>query len=94
MNSHRALLTVSALASTKHYRSIVAPVVAAAALLPKSRRGPDYKRFLNTYYGNVDTEGMSARSPAALAAAALSHLQFARIRRGGALVRVWRVSIS
>jgi hypothetical protein len=36
-------------ASTEQYRRIVAAVVAAAGRLPKSRRGPDYKRFLEAY---------------------------------------------
>ena len=47
---------------------------AAAARLPKSRRGADHKRFLEAYYANVDAEDMAARDPAALAGAALSHL--------------------
>jgi glutamate dehydrogenase len=80
-------------ASTEHYRRIVAAVVAAAARLPKSRRGPDYKHFLETYYGNVDAEDISARDPAALAGAALSHLEFARKRRGRALVRVFNPTL-
>src|SRR6202453_4212384 len=80
-------------ASTEHYRRIVAAVVAAAARLPKSPRGPDYKHFLETYYGNVDAEDISARDPAALAGAALSHLEFARKRRGRALVRVFNPTL-
>ncbi|HEX4153296.1 MAG TPA: NAD-glutamate dehydrogenase [Steroidobacteraceae bacterium] len=64
-------------------------MVAAAARLPKSRRGGDYKRFLEAYYLNVDAEDMAARAPADLAGAALSHLEFARRRRGRALVRVF-----
>jgi glutamate dehydrogenase len=80
-------------ASTEQYRRIVAAVVAAAGRLPKSRRGPDYKRFLEAYYGNVDAEDMAARDPADLAGAALSHLQFAHTRRGRALVRVFNPSL-
>ena len=80
-------------ASTEQYRRIVAAVTAAAARLPKSRRGPDYKRFLTTYYGNVDAADMSARAPADLAGAALSHLEFAGKRRGRALVRVFNPTL-
>src|SRR6202046_4119682 len=80
-------------ASTEHHRRIVAAVIAAAARLPKSRRGADYKRFLETYYSHVDAEDMSARDPADLAGAALSHLQFARKRRGRALVRVFNPTL-
>ena len=80
-------------ASTEQYRRIVAAVVAAAARLPKSRRGPDHKRFLQTYYANVDAEDMTVREPADLAGAALSHLQFARKRRGRALVRVFNPTL-
>jgi glutamate dehydrogenase len=79
-------------ASTDRYRRIVA-AVAAAARLPKSRRGPDYKRFLRAYYANVDAEDMAAREPADLAGAALSHLQFAQTRRGRALVRVFNPTL-
>src|SRR6202046_4452213 len=80
-------------ASTEHHRRIVAAVIAAAARLPKSRRGADYKRFLETYYSHVDAEDMSARDPADLTGAALSHLQFARKRRGRALVRVFNPTL-
>src|ERR1700728_116339 len=80
-------------ASTEKYRRIVAAVTAAAARLPKSRRGSDYKRVLTGYYGNVDAEDMSARAPADLAGAALSHLEFASKRRGRALVRVFNPTL-
>ena len=78
-------------ASTEQHRT--AAVVAAAARLPKSRRAPDYKRFLETYYGNVDPEDMAARAPADLAGAALAHLKFAHTRRGRALVRVFNPTL-
>ncbi len=51
------------------------------------------KRFLQAYYANVDAEDMAARDPAALAAAALSHLKFAQQRRGRALVRVFNPTL-
>ena len=78
--------------STEQYR-IVAAVVAAAARLPKSRRRADHKRFLEAYYANVDAEDMAARDPAALAGAALAHLEFAHRRRGRALVRVFNPTV-
>ena len=56
-------------------------------------RGTDRKRFLQTYYANVDAEDMATRDPAALAAVALSHLKFARQRRGRALVRVFNPTL-
>ncbi len=74
-------------ASTEQHR--IAAVVGAAARLPKSRRAPDYRRFLETYYDHVDPEDMAAREPSDLAGAALSHLEFAHARRGRALVRVF-----
>jgi glutamate dehydrogenase len=79
--------------STEHYRKIVATIVAAAARLPKSLRGADHKRFLETYYAHVDPEDMTAREPVALAGAALSHLKFAQRRRGRALVRVFNPTV-
>ena len=45
------------------------------------------------YYANVDPEDIATRDPASLAAAALSHLQFARQRRGRALVRVFNPTL-
>ncbi len=75
-------------ATTEQYRKIISAIVAAAARLPKSMRGADPKRFLQAYYANIDAEDIAARDPAMLAAAALSHLMFARQRRGRALVRV------
>ncbi len=80
-------------ATTEQYRKTVFAVAAAAARLPKSMRGTDRKRFLQTYYANVDPEDVATRDPAALAAAALSHLTFARQRRGRALVRVFNPTL-
>jgi glutamate dehydrogenase len=80
-------------ARTEQYRKIVSAIVAAAGSLPKSMRGTDPKRFLQLYYANVDDEDISNRDPAALAAAALSHLMFARQRRGRALVRVFNPTL-
>jgi glutamate dehydrogenase len=80
--------------NTEQYRKSVASVVTAAARAPKSRRGTDSKRFLQTYYANVDPGDMAARDPAALAAAALSHFKFAQRRRGRALVRVFNPTLA
>ena len=72
----------------------VAAAAAAAARLPKSVRGTDRRRFLQAYYANVDAEDLATHEPAALAAAALSHLTFARQRRGRALVRVFNPTLA
>src|SRR6202167_5421084 len=80
-------------ARTEQYRKIVSAIVAAAGSLPKSMRGIDPKHFLQVYYANVDDEDIADRDPAALAAAALSHLMFARQRRGRALVRVFNPTL-
>ena len=80
-------------ASTEQYRKSISAIVAAAARLPKAMRGADPKRFLRAYYANVDAEDIAARDPAELAAAALSHLMFARQRRGRALVRVFNPTL-
>src|SRR5271156_2450799 len=81
-------------ASTEQYRKTVSAVAAAAARSPKSVRGTDRKRFLQTYYANVDADDIATRDPAALAAAALSHLEFARRRRGRSLVRVFNPTLA
>jgi glutamate dehydrogenase len=80
-------------ASPEQYRRNVTVIAAAAARLPKSQRGADSRRFLEAYYANVDADDMAARDPAALAGAALSHLKFARQRRGRALVRVFNPTL-
>jgi glutamate dehydrogenase len=77
-------------ASTEQFRRNVTSVVAAA---PRSRRGIDQKRFLEAYYANVDPDDVAARDAAALAGAALSHLEFAHKRRGRALVRVFNPTL-
>ncbi len=79
--------------SAEQYRKMVASVMAAAARLPRSLRVVDAKHFLQGYYANVDPEDIAMRDPALLAAAALSHLQFARQRRGRALVRVFNPTL-
>ena len=68
-------------------------MVTAAARLPKAHRSAESRRFLEAYFANVDAADMAAREPAELAGAALSHLRFARQRRGRALVRVFNPSL-
>ena len=80
-------------ATTEQFRKKVSTIVTAAARLPKSIPRSDAKRFLQAYYANVDAEDIAARDPATLAAAALSHLKFARQRRGRALVRVFNPTL-
>src|SRR5271169_2939914 len=80
-------------ASTEHYRRIVASIVTAAARLPKSLRGTNSRHFLQAYYANVDVEDIATGHPTLLATAALSHLKFARQRRGRALVRVFNPTL-
>src|SRR5450759_3536731 len=48
----------------EQYRRSISAIVAAAARLPKTMRGADPKRFLQTYYANVDAEDIAARDPA------------------------------
>src|SRR5262245_42298940 len=48
------------------------------------------RRFLRSYFRGVGEEDLSARTPEALAAAALSHLDMARVRaHGRSLVQVF-----
>ncbi|MGP8164190.1 MAG: NAD-glutamate dehydrogenase [Steroidobacteraceae bacterium] len=80
--------------TSERYRKTVSAVASVAAHLPKAVRGTDRKRFLQTYYANVDAEDLATHDTAALAAVALSHLQFARQRRGRALVRVFNPTLA
>jgi glutamate dehydrogenase len=80
-------------ASSEQHRKIVSAVVKAASSLPKPIRGMDARRFLQTYYANVDATDLAARSPVELATSALSHLKFAQRRRGRALVRVFNPTL-
>ena len=83
--------------SSEQHRRIVAATAAAAARLPKSLRagprGAAPQAYLHAYYANVDAEDLLGREPAELAAMALVHLQFARKRRGRALVRVFNPTL-
>src|SRR5580693_10816986 len=52
-------------------------------------QGSEWRRFLETYFANVDTKDLADREPKDLAGAALSHLMFAKQRGRAALVRVF-----
>jgi glutamate dehydrogenase len=80
-------------ASSEQHRKLVSAVVKAASRLAKPIRGMDARRFLQTYYANVDAGDLAAHSPAELATSALSHLKFAQRRRGRALVRVFNPTL-
>ena len=56
-------------------------------------RGLDWRRFLQSYFANVDTKDLADRDPKDLAGAALSHLDFAKRRGRTALVRVFNPTL-
>ena len=74
-------------------RKILIAVIDAAGNLRKSVRGLDTRRFLRTYYADVESADLAARNPTELAASALSHLQLALQRRARALVRVFNPTL-
>src|SRR5882757_10501921 len=75
--------------SSEQHRSIVSAILRSPVRPPKSMRGLDWRRFLQTYFANVDEKDLAERDPKDLAGAALSHLLFAMQRRRTALVRVF-----
>jgi glutamate dehydrogenase len=80
-------------------RNILTQIAAAAhapasAAALKMLRALDCPHFLHLYYAGVEAADLAAYEPAELAAAALSHLDFARRRRRGrALVRVFNPTL-
>ncbi len=58
-------------ASSEQHRRIISAAARSAVRPPKSMRNLDWRRFLDTYYANVDSSDLAAREPAELAAAAL-----------------------
>jgi glutamate dehydrogenase len=80
-------------ASSVQHRKIVSAAARVGVKPPKSMRNIDWPRFLQAYYVNVDAQDLAAREPAELAGLALSHLMFARRRRGSALIRVFNPSL-
>jgi glutamate dehydrogenase len=79
--------------SDLHRKIVAATIKASSARLPKPLRGmlrgPAVQSFVRAYYANVATEDLAGRDPKQLSTIALSHLAFARRRRGRALVRVF-----
>jgi glutamate dehydrogenase len=79
--------------SSEQHRGIVSAILRSPVRPPKSMRGLDWRRFLQTYFANVDDRDLADREPKELAAAALSHLMFAMRRGRGALVRVFNPTV-
>jgi len=75
------------------HRSIVSAILRSPVRPSKSMRGLDWRRFLQTYFANVDSRDLADRDPKDLAGAALSHLMFAMQRRRTALVRVYNPTL-
>jgi glutamate dehydrogenase len=79
--------------SSEQHRSIVSAIMRSPVRPPKYMRDLDWKRFLQTYFANVDAKDLADRDPQEFAGAALSHLQFAMQRRRTALVRVFNPTL-
>src|ERR1700735_1523636 len=75
--------------SSEQHRSIISAILRSPVRPPKSMRGLDWRRFLQTYFAHVDAKDLADRDPRDLAGAALSHLLFAKQRGRAALVRVF-----
>ncbi len=79
--------------SSEQHRSIISAILRGPVRPPKSTRGLDWRRFLETYFANVDGKDLAEHDPKELAGAALSHLTFATQRRRTALVRVFNPTL-
>ena len=79
--------------STEQHKKIVGAILRAATHPPKLARSLDYKEFLRLYFANVESADLIDREPAELAGAAASLLQFAKIRKRTALVRVFNPTL-
>ena len=79
--------------SSEQHRSIISAILRSPVRPPKSMRGLDWRRFLQTYFANVDSKDLADRDPKDLAGAALSHLMFAKQRGRAALVRVFNPTL-
>jgi glutamate dehydrogenase len=75
--------------SSEQHRSIISAILRSPVRPPKSMHGSEWRRFLETYFANVDAKDLADRDPKDLAGAALSHLMFAKQRGRAALVRVF-----
>ncbi|MGH8148755.1 MAG: hypothetical protein ACRETB_02085, partial [Steroidobacteraceae bacterium] len=69
---------------------LIERIVAAAR---RGRLTPLEAGFLRAYYHGVAEEDLAARDPRALAAAALDHLDFGRVRRRRTLVKLFSPSL-
>src|SRR3977135_213794 len=78
---------------SEQHRSIVSAILRSPVRPPKSMRGLDWRRFLQTYFALVDMSDLADRDPKDLAGAALSHLMFAMQRGRTALVRVFNPTL-
>ena len=79
--------------SSEQHRNIISAILRSPVRPPKSMHGLDWRRFLQSYFANVDTKDLAEREPKDLAGAALSHLMFAKQRGRGALVRVFNPTL-
>src|SRR5271170_776607 len=79
--------------SSEQHRSRVAAITRSAIRPAKELRDLDWRRYLRTYFANVDARDLADRDPQELAGAALSHLAFAMRRRRTALVRVFNPTL-
>ena len=69
--------------------------IVEAARRTAGKRPATYERFLRAYYHGVAEEDLAAREPQYLAAAALDHLDFGRVRaRGRPLVRAFSPTLA
>jgi glutamate dehydrogenase len=78
---------------SEQHRDIVSAILRSPVRPPKFMRGLDWRRFLQSYFANVDSNDLAERDPKDLAGAALSHLMFAMQRRRTALVRVFNPTL-
>src|SRR5271170_6285319 len=79
--------------SSEQHRSRVAAITRSAVRPSQALRDLDCRKFLRTYFANVDAKDLADRDPQELAGAALSHLAFAMRRRRTALVRVFNPTL-
>ncbi|MFO1468689.1 MAG: NAD-glutamate dehydrogenase [Steroidobacteraceae bacterium] len=77
---------------TASHRGLLSALAAATRKL-RAVGGIDRAAFVRAYYANVDPQDLGERAASDLAGAALSHLRFARQRRGRPLVRVFNPSV-
>ncbi len=79
--------------STEAHRRLVSAVLRTGVRPSKAPRHLDWRGFLQEYLAHVEDADLEHRDPTQLAAAAVSHLQFASQRRRTALVRVFNPTL-